>query len=85
MKDWVPGEEVTYQYDALKHLISAVTTGPDWGLSFSYDGFGNQTGQNVTKGSAPVMNLTYNEPTNRINSVHGSLTMRTGMSRRCPV
>jgi RHS repeat-associated protein len=71
VKDWVTGEEVTYQYDSLKRLISAVTTGPDWGLSFSYDGFGNKTGQNVTKGSAPVMNLTYNEPTNRINSVHG--------------
>jgi YD repeat-containing protein len=71
MKDWVTGEEVTYQYDALKRLISAVTPGPDWGLSFSYDGFGNKTGQNVTKGSAPVMNLTYHEPTNRINSVHG--------------
>jgi RHS repeat-associated protein len=71
MKDFVTGEEVTYQYDSLKRLVSAVTTGPDWGLSFSYDGFGNKTGQNVTKGTAPVMNLTYHEPTNRINPQHG--------------
>ena len=32
---------------------------------------GTNTGQNATKGSAPVMNLTYHEPTNRINSLHG--------------
>jgi len=29
-KDWVTGEEVTYQYDSLQRLISAVTTGPEW-------------------------------------------------------
>jgi hypothetical protein len=28
-KDWISGEEVTYQYDTLNRLISAVTTGPE--------------------------------------------------------
>jgi YD repeat-containing protein len=27
-KEWATGEEVTYQYDSLQRLISAVTTGP---------------------------------------------------------
>ncbi len=66
MKNWISGEEVTYQYDSLQRLASAVTTGPEWGLSFSYDGFGNRTAQTVTKGSAPVANLSYDVATNRI-------------------
>ena len=39
MKNYVSGEEVSYQYDELQRLIRAVTTGPEWGLSFGYDGF----------------------------------------------
>jgi RHS repeat-associated protein len=58
--DRITGEEVSYAYDSLNRLISAVTTGPEWGLSFSYDGFGNKTAQTVTKGSGPVMNVAYN-------------------------
>ncbi len=65
-KDYVTGEEVTYTYDSLSRLISAVTTGPEWGISLSYDGFGNRTSQTVTKGSAPVANFTYNPATNRV-------------------
>jgi YD repeat-containing protein len=68
MKDWVSGEEVSYQYDALSRLISAVTTGPEWGLTFSYDGFGNLLNQQVTKGTAYGMSLAYNGLTNRISS-----------------
>jgi hypothetical protein len=60
MKNWKSGEEVSYQYDELQRLISAVTTGPEWGLSFSYDGFGNRLNQSVTKGSAPTVSLNYN-------------------------
>jgi len=65
-KDWISGEEITYQYDSLTRLISAATTGPEWGLSFAYDGFGNRTNQTVTKGSGPSSALTYNS-LNRIN------------------
>ncbi|MEJ1930901.1 hypothetical protein WDZ92_11615 [Nostoc sp. NIES-2111] len=35
-KNWISGEEVAYQYDSLERLISAVTTGPQWGFSFAY-------------------------------------------------
>jgi RHS repeat-associated protein len=57
MKNNINGEEVNYSYDALNRLSSAVTTGTEWGLSFSYDGFGNKTGQTVTKGTAPGMSI----------------------------
>jgi YD repeat-containing protein len=67
-KDWVSGEEITYQYDSLNRLISAVTTGPEWGQSFGYDGFGNLLSQTVTKGSAPMLSINVNASTNRITT-----------------
>jgi hypothetical protein len=33
--------------------VEAYTTGPEWGLSWSYDGFGNMLSQTVHKGSGP--------------------------------
>lgn len=68
MKDWISGEEVTYAYDALNRLIQAVTTGPEYGLNFSYDGFGNMTSQHAFKGLALDTNLGYNGSTNRVTS-----------------
>ncbi|MBL0155496.1 MAG: hypothetical protein IPP47_00015 [Bryobacterales bacterium] len=65
-KDVLSGEEVTYQYDALGRLSSAATTGPDWGLSFSYDGFGNKTQQTVTKGTGPSHSYAVDPLTNRL-------------------
>jgi hypothetical protein len=36
-KNWLSGEDVTYQYDELERLISASTTaGTSWGLSWAY-------------------------------------------------
>ena len=67
-KDHVTGEEVNYGYDSLNRLVSASTTGPEWGQSFSFDGFGNLLAENVTKGSAPYYNLSVNAATNRVNS-----------------
>ncbi len=67
-KDWVSGEEVTYAYDSLNRLISAETTGTEWGQSFSYDGFGNLLAQTVTKGSAPTLNVNVDPATNRITT-----------------
>jgi YD repeat-containing protein len=59
MTDHLPGgEEVSYQYDALNRLVAAYTTGPEWGLSWSYDGFGNRLSQSVTKGSGPAFSPT---------------------------
>ena len=57
-KDWITGDEQNYQYDLLKRLTMAWTTGPDYGLSFGYDGFGNRLSQTVTKGSAPASSIT---------------------------
>jgi YD repeat-containing protein len=81
-----PGEEVTYQYDTLNRLISAQTTGPDWGQSFGYDGFGNLLSQTVTKGSAPSLSVTVNPATNRITNsgtsydAKGNLTAMPGLT-----
>ncbi len=67
-KDWVSGEEVTYQYDSLQRLIAATTTGPEWGQSFGYDGFGNLLSKSVTKGSAPTLSINVDGATNRITT-----------------
>jgi len=51
--DAVTGENVSYTYDSLNRLIAAATTnssGPIWGNSYRYDGFGNLTGKTVTQG-----------------------------------
>ncbi|MBL0155556.1 MAG: hypothetical protein IPP47_00320 [Bryobacterales bacterium] len=65
-KDWVSGEEVSYLYDQLGRLTSAVTTGPEYGLSFSYDGFGNKTQQTLTKGTGPTHSSPVDAQTNRL-------------------
>jgi RHS repeat-associated protein len=84
MADAVSGETVQYQYDSLKRLISASTTGPQWGQSFGYDSFGNLLNQVVTKGSAPSMSLTVNPANNRINGYsydnNGNLTSMTNLT-----
>jgi RHS repeat-associated protein len=51
--NYVSGEIVTYTYDSLNRLIAASTNNGTWGLSFSYDGFGNRTAQTLTAGSGP--------------------------------
>ena len=66
-QDNVTGEQVTYQYDSLQRLVSAATVGPQWGLAFTYDGFGNRRSQQVTKGTAPAVYASYDSATNRIN------------------
>jgi hypothetical protein len=42
--------------------------GPQWGQSFSCDGWGNLTGMSVVKGSAPTMSTTADPATNRLNA-----------------
>ena len=64
--DSVSGETIDYTYDSLNRLITSATQGPQWGLSFSYDGFGNRLSQTVTKGSGPNNNLSVKGGTNRI-------------------
>ena len=62
-------EDVNYTYDSLNRLASAYTSDnasvAQWGQSFTYDGFGNLTDQNLIKGTAPQMHVAYNAATNR--------------------
>jgi RHS repeat-associated protein len=65
-----PGRSVAYTYDALDRLSTAVTTGstnyPKWGLSWTYDRYGNRTNQTVTAGTAYSNSVAINAATNRI-------------------
>lgn len=67
--DETSGEQITYSYDALNRLATAVTTDnptvTQWGQSYTYGGFRNLTDQNVIKGSAPTMRVAYSVATNR--------------------
>ena len=73
--------EVNYSYDALGRLSAAATTGV--GTSFAYDGFGNKTGQTVTKGSGPAMSVAM-DGNNRIvghsYDAAGNTTAANGMT-----
>ena len=68
--DHVSGEQVNYTYDSLNRLATAVTADntnvAQWGLQFSYDGFGNANGQTVIKGSAPTGAVAVEAATNRV-------------------
>jgi YD repeat-containing protein len=83
-KDNVSGEEVNYQYDALNRLIAASTTDASWGLSFTYDGFGNRLNQEVTKGSGLSTYLNVSGSSNQITmagysyDANGNLTQTPG-------
>ncbi len=69
------GRSVTYTYDSLYRLSTAVTTGstayPKWGLSWSYDRYGNRNTQSIISGcvapmTCPTNSATANTTTNRI-------------------
>jgi RHS repeat-associated protein len=66
------GRSITYTYDALNRLSAAVTTGstnyPKWGLSFTYDRYGNRTAQSVTAGTAPANSVVVSTTTNHITT-----------------
>jgi RHS repeat-associated protein len=61
--DGLSGETITYQYDALKRLVSAASvptsgsTPAAWTEGFQYDGFGNITGQ-VWNGTTYPISIT---------------------------
>ncbi len=69
------GRNATYTYDALARLSTAVTNGsttyPKWGLSFTYDRYGNRTAQSISSGCVapmvcPSNSVTADTTTNRI-------------------
>ena len=68
------GRSVTYTYDALYRISTAITTGstsyPRWGLSWSYDRYGNRLNQTQTSGSPPANSLSFASPSG------GALTNR---------
>ena len=61
-------KSISYTYDELNRLATAATSGPDWGLSWSYDRYGNRLSQNVTKGTAPSNSLSINSANNRVST-----------------
>src|SRR5229473_1915688 len=69
------GRSATYTYDALYRLTTAVTTGstgyPAWGLSESYDRYGNRSAQSIYSGcsgvACPTNSVTPDTATNRIS------------------
>jgi YD repeat-containing protein len=78
----VSGEQITYAYDALNRLISAVTSDnpnvTQWGQGFSYDGFGNLTAKTVIKGSAPRLSVYVDPATNHVSGYsYDAKAMRT--------
>ncbi len=64
------GRSETYGYDSLNRLTAAQTTGstnyPQWGLSETYDRYGNRTAQSVTAGTGPSNSVVIDPNTNRI-------------------
>jgi RHS repeat-associated protein len=66
------GRSPTYAYDALGRLINATTSGDanyaKWGLSETYDRYGNRTTQTVTAGSAPPNAVVVSPTTNHITT-----------------
>jgi RHS repeat-associated protein len=66
------GRNASYTYDALGRLSTVGTTGstnyPAWGLSFTYDRYGNRTNQTVTAGTGPANSVSVSSTTNRITT-----------------
>lgn len=68
------GRSVTYTYDPLYRLSTAATSGstqyPAWGLSWTYDRYGNRTAQSIFSGctglTCPTNTLSVSATTNRI-------------------
>jgi YD repeat-containing protein len=89
------GETVQYQYDMLGRLSKAETQGPQWGINYTFDGYGNKLAQSVSKGTAASHSFTMQtaanphaanqtQVTNRIvgqnYSSSGELTSLNGVS-----
>jgi RHS repeat-associated protein len=68
------GRNATYTFDALYRLTSATTNGstnyPKWGLSMTYDRYGNRTAQSVSSGctgiTCPTNSVTVSATTNQL-------------------
>lgn len=60
------GRSVAYTYDMLNRISTAVTNGSahfaQWGLSWSFDRYGNRLSQTVTAGTGPSNSLSFANP-----------------------
>jgi RHS repeat-associated protein len=67
-----PGRSVAYTYDALGRLLTAGTTGstayPQWGMSETYDRYGNRSAQTATAGTVPQPSFSINPANNQITT-----------------
>ncbi len=66
------GRTVSYAYDALYRVTSAVTNGSanyvKWGLNWTYDRYGNRLTQSQSYDAPPTNSVAVDATTNRINS-----------------
>ena len=76
------GRSINFGYDALGRMVSAQTNGdsnyPQWGMSESYDRYGNRLSQSVTAGSGPSSNLSFtgrNQPVGYSYDASGNMTV----------
>jgi RHS repeat-associated protein len=58
-------KDLAYTYDDFHRLATAQTAGSHWGLSFTYDRYGNRLTQSAIKGAPPTSGMTYDQVTNR--------------------
>jgi RHS repeat-associated protein len=84
MADTISGETVTYQYDALKRLVSACsslnncTTAP---TTFQYDGFGNLTSKTLAGVTSAIpVNAGTNQLSNAFYDANGNMTSGAGVT-----
>jgi RHS repeat-associated protein len=67
------GRSVSYAYDTLGRLGSAITHGStgysQWGLSFTMDRYANMTAQTTTAGSTPQFSVAVNTANNQISTL----------------
>lgn len=69
------GRTVNYTFDSLNRLTAASTSGSTnyaaWGLSWTYDRYGNRTAQTATAGSPPANSTPVNTATNQVTGMAG--------------
>jgi RHS repeat-associated protein len=87
------GRTVSYSYDALYRLTTAVTNGSanyaQWGLTWTYDRYGNRLSQSATSDTPPANSLSFanpggaqtNHPDGMCFDANGNLTAESGT---CP-
>ena len=76
------GRSTNYGYDPLRRMITAQTCGSpsfsQWGVSESYDRFGNRLSQSLTAGSGPQTNMSFNnnnQPVGYTYDASGNMTV----------